>query len=128
MANGLDGSTRDCGEPAPSLDCAFYDFMRTRAVVSFYFDADLSTPDQPRFTSGRSSPAMANVRTSPVTIAPPGDGKPTITSQDGTNWIVLYGLKLGAAGTLPVEAGIRSNGYRNLGGECRQTNLNRDSP
>ncbi len=52
-----------------------------------------------------------------------GDGKPTIISADGATRIVLYGLKLGVAGVLPVEAGIRSNEYRNLGGECRQTNL-----
>jgi hypothetical protein len=52
-----------------------------------------------------------------------GDGKPTITSSDGATRIVLYGLKLGTAGVVPVEAGIRSNVYRDLGGECRQTNL-----
>ena len=34
-----------------------------------------------------------------------GDGKPTITSSDGATRIVLYGLKLGVAGVLPVEAG-----------------------
>src|SRR4029079_15110396 len=33
------------------------------------------------------------------------------------------GLKLGTAGILSIEAGIRSKVYRNLGGECRQTNL-----
>ena len=52
-----------------------------------------------------------------------GDGKPMLTSSDGATRIVLYGLKLGAAGVFPVEAGIRSNVYRNLGGECRQSNL-----
>lgn len=51
------------------------------------------------------------------------DGTPTITSPDGATRILLYGLKLGTDGVLLIEAGIRSNAYRNLGGECRQTNL-----
>ena len=113
----------------PSLDCAFHDFMRTRAVVSFYFDVDLSTPDQPRFYEraivtgdGKRTNFTGNDRPA-WGYALDADGKPTITSQDGANRIVLYGLKLGAAGTWPLEAGIRSNEYRNLGGECRQTNL-----
>lgn len=103
--------------------------MRTRAVVSFYFDVDLSTPDQPRFYEraivtgdGKRTNFTGNDRPA-WGYALDADGKPTITSQDGANRIVLYGLKLGAAGTWPLEAGIRSNEYRNLGGECRQTNL-----
>ena len=52
----------------------------------------------------------------------------SFTSSDGATRIVLYGLKLGAAGVFPVEAGIRSNVYRNLGGECRQSNLGGSGP
>jgi hypothetical protein len=34
---------------APSLDCAFHDFMRTRAVVSFYFDVVRVAGNNPVF-------------------------------------------------------------------------------
>jgi hypothetical protein len=112
-----------------SLDCAFHNFTRTAAVVSFYFDVELPSGEAPRFYerailladgarqdfAGSDRPAW--------TYGLDPDGKPQITSPDGATRIVLYGLKLGTAGVLPVEAGIRSNVYRNLGGECRQTNL-----
>jgi len=113
----------------PSLDCAFHDFMRTRAVVSFYFDVALPEGETPHFRQraivlGDGTRKAFEGEQRPAWIyAPEGDGKPAITSPDGATRIVLYGLKLGAAGVLPVEAGIRSNEYRNLGGECRQTNL-----
>jgi hypothetical protein len=113
----------------PSLDCAFHNFTRTAAVVSFYFDVALPKGEQPRFyeraivlADGTRTNFAGNDRPA-WTYGLDGDGKPTITSSDGATRIVLYGLKLGVAGTLPVEAGIRSNVYRNLGGECRQTNL-----
>ncbi len=113
----------------PSLDCAFHNFTRTSAVVSFYFDVVLPKGETPRFYE-RAVVSGDGTRTSfagddrPAwTYSLDADGKPTITSSDGATRIVLYGLKLGAAGVLPVEAGIRSNVYRNLGGECRQTNL-----
>jgi hypothetical protein len=113
----------------PSLDCAFHNFTRTAAVVSFYFDVALPKGEQPRFyeraivlADGTRTNFVGNDRPA-WTYGLDGDGKPTITSSDGATRIVLYGLKLGVAGTLPVEAGIRSNVYRNLGGECRQTNL-----
>jgi hypothetical protein len=113
----------------PSLDCAFHNFTRTAAVVSFYFDVELPKGEQPLFyeraillADGTRTNFAGNDR--PVwTYSLDGDGKPTITSPDRAARIVLYGLKLGTAGVLPVEAGIRSNVYRNLGGECRQTNL-----
>lgn len=113
----------------PSLDCAFHDFMRTRAVVSFYFDVTVSKDEPPRFyqraiVSGDGARKASEGNDRPVwTYALDTDGKPTITAPDGETRIVLYGLKLGTGGILPVEAGIRSNEYRNLGGECRQTNL-----
>jgi hypothetical protein len=113
----------------PSLDCAFHNFTRTAAVVSFYFDVALPKGEQPRFFE-RAVVAADGTRTNfdgdhrPAwTYSLDGDGKPTITSSDGATRIVLYGLKLGVAGVMTVEAGIRSNEYRNLGGECRQTNL-----
>lgn len=113
----------------PSLDCAFQDFTRTRAIVSFYFDVVLAKGEEPRFyeraiisADGKRTNFAGNGR--PVwRYALDADGKPTITSQDGATRIVLYGLKLGAAGVFSLEAGVRSNEYRNLGGECRQTNL-----
>lgn len=113
----------------PSLDCAFHDMMRTHAVVSFYFDVDVIKDQTPRFFE-RAIVARDGTRTNfegdarPVwTYGLDDDGKPMIKSSDGATRIVLYNLKLGASGILPVEAGIRSNVYRNLGGECRQTNL-----
>jgi hypothetical protein len=114
----------------PSLDCAFHNFTRTAAVVSFYFDVALPKGEQqPRFYE-RAVVSADGTRTNYAgdhrptwTYSLDGDGKPTIISSDGATRIVLYGLKLGVAGVLPVEAGIRSNEYRNLGGECRQTNL-----
>ena len=113
----------------PSLDCAFHDMMRTHAVVSYYFDVVVTGEKEARFFE-RAIVAENGTRTNfsgddrPAwTYGLDGDGKPMITSPDGNERIVLYGLKLGAAGIWPVEAGIRSNRYRNLGGECRQTNL-----
>lgn len=112
-----------------SLDCAFHDMMRTSAVVSYYFDVVLQKGEEPRFYE-RAIVSASGVRTNfhgnerPVwTYGVDSDGQQTITSPDGATRIMLYGLKLGVAGVLPVEAGIRSNEYRNLGGECRQTNL-----
>ncbi|WP_072373185.1 hypothetical protein [Hyphomicrobium sp. NDB2Meth4] len=114
---------------APSLDCAFHDMMRTHAVVSYYFDVTVSENEAPRFYE-RAIVAENGTRTNFAGDDRPAwsyslddDGKPMITSPDGGERIVLYGLKLGTAGIWPVEAGIRSNHYRNLGGECRQTNL-----
>lgn len=113
----------------PSLDCAFHNFTRTAAVVSFYFDVALPKGEAPRFYE-RAILLADGTRTNFEGEHRPAwsyglddDGKPMITSPDGTTRIVLYGLKLGVAGVLSVEAGIRSNVYRNLGGECRQTNL-----
>ncbi|WP_195930353.1 hypothetical protein [Hyphomicrobium album] len=113
----------------PSLDCAFHNFTRTSAVVSFYFDVALPKGETPRFyeraillADGTRSNFAGDDRPA-WTYGLDADGKPTITSPDGAVRIVLYGLKLGVAGILPLEAGIRSNVYRNLGGECRQTNL-----
>ncbi len=113
----------------PSLDCAFHNFTRTSAVVSFYFDVAFPKGETPRFyeravvsADGKRTNFAGDQRPA-WTYGLDADGKPAITSPDSATRIVLYGLKLGASGVLPLEAGIRSNVYRNLGGECRQTNL-----
>ncbi|MEI9902443.1 MAG: hypothetical protein WDN31_22810 [Hyphomicrobium sp.] len=119
----------DEGLAPPSLDCAFHNFTRTAAVVSFYFDVAILKGEAPRFferaivsADGKRTNFTGNDRPA-WTYGLDDDGKPTITSHDGATRIVLYGLKLGTPGVLSVEAGIRSNEYRNLGGECRQTSL-----
>lgn len=43
------------------------------------------------------------------------DSQPIIASPDGNTRIVRYRLKLGVPGIRAVEAGIRSNVFRNLG-------------
>jgi hypothetical protein len=116
----------------PSLDCAFRPFMHTSAGVYFYFDVAFANDKSPRFYQ-RALVAADGSRTAYQgdgrllwTYGHDTDGKPVITSPDAATRIVLYGLKLGAPGEIAVEAGIRSNTYRNLGGECRQTNLDGD--
>lgn len=118
----------------PSIDCAFRPFMHTSAGVYFYFDVAVSKGEAPRFYQ-RALVSADGSRTSfagndrPVwTYSLDGDGKQVITSPDAATRIVLYGMKLGTPGILNIEAGIRSNVYRNLGGECRQTNLDGDTP
>lgn len=113
----------------PSLDCAFNAFMHSSTAVSFYFDVAMAEGAPPRFYE-RAFVSADGVRQAfegadrPTwTYGLDDDGKPTITSSDGGTRIVLYGLKLGSPGILPVEAGMRSNVFRNLGGHCRQTNL-----
>ena len=113
----------------PSLDCAFNAFMHASTAVSFYFDVAMTDGAPPRFYE-RAFVAADGVRHAfegedrpSWTYGLDEDGQPTITSSDGATRIVLYGLKLGSPGILPVEAGMRSNDFRNLGGHCRQTNL-----
>ncbi|WP_291171716.1 hypothetical protein [Hyphomicrobium sp.] len=113
----------------PSLDCGFQAFMHSSTAVYFYFDVVLPEGETPRFYE-RAFVSADGARTTfdgdhrPIwTYGLDGDAKPTITSSDGATRIVLYGLKLGSPGILPIEAGMRSNVYRNLGGTCRQTNL-----
>ena len=113
----------------PSLDCAFHDLTRGRVVVSFYFDVALPKDEKPRFHE-RAIVSADGTRTAFEGDERPAwtyniddDGQQVITSPDGATRVVLYGLKLGTAGIATIEAGVRSNEYRNLGGECRQTNL-----
>ena len=48
------------------------------------------------------------------------DGTPTIVAANAETRIVLYGLRPDASGIAWIEAGVRSNRYRNLEGKCRQ--------
>lgn len=114
---------------SPSLDCSFTAFMHNSTAIIFYFDAAISKGEPPRFLQ-RAFVSAEGTRTAfegndrPIwTYGLDEDGEATITSPDGATRIVLYGLKLDSRGVLPVEAGIRSNEFRNLGGQCRQTNL-----
>lgn len=113
----------------PSLDCAFRSFLHTGAGVYFYFDAAQSKGKPPRFfertfvSADGSRKTYSGDQRPAWTYGFDGDRKQVITSPDAATRIVLYGLKLGAPGVMSIEAGIRSNVYRNLGGECRQTNL-----
>ncbi|KWT64864.1 hypothetical protein APY04_3104 [Hyphomicrobium sulfonivorans] len=115
-------------ELAPSLDCAFRPFITRSNAFYFYFDVDYAQGKTPLFyeralvSADGSRKRYAGDERPVWTYAINEDGKSTIKSADGT-LIVLYGLKLGAPGIVPVEAGIRSTVLRNLGGECRQTNL-----
>lgn len=113
----------------PSLDCGFQAFMHSSTAVSFYFDVEFQEGKAPRFyqrafvsADGTRQSFEGNDRR-PWSYSLDGDGYPTIASPDGSTHIVVYGLKLGAAGVFSVEAGIRSKELRNLGGQCRQTNL-----
>lgn len=113
----------------PSLDCSFTAFMHSSTAVYFYFDASLSRAETPRFHQRAVVSAEGERTTFDGDDRPlwgyglNEDGEPTITSPDGATRIVLYGLKLGSPGVFPIEAGLRSNEFRNLGGQCRQTNL-----
>lgn len=113
----------------PSLDCAFNAFMHSSTAINFYFDVTMPEGAPPLFLE-RAFVAADGERQvhedddRPVwTYGLDGDNQPTITSPDGATTIVLYGLKLGLSGIGKVEAGVRSNVFRNLGGQCRQTNL-----
>lgn len=118
----------------PSLDCAFNAIMHSSGVVYFYFDVALSYGEPPRFYERAFVSADGTRRTygggdrPPWTFSLDGGGQPTIKAPDGTTQIILYGLKLGSPGEMSVEAGLRSDEFRNLGGICRQSNLaGRDS-
>ncbi|HVZ05405.1 hypothetical protein [Hyphomicrobium sp.] len=113
---------------APSLSCLFYDFTHSRLIVGFDFavasskDASLRFHERAEAHDGKQTTFDADH--SPVwAYSRDDDGTPTITSPDGATRIVLYGLKPEAVGTVFIEAGVRSNEYKNLGGQCRQVNL-----
>ncbi len=113
----------------PSLNCAFYDFMHAHIIVGFDFAVALAKGAPPRFEeraegTGEGPKATFDSDHRPIwTYDNDEDGTPMITSPDGATRIVLYGIKLDTGGVVFSEAGVRSNEYRNLGGECRQVNL-----
>ncbi len=112
----------------PSLYCAFDDITRSSIVVAFDFAVSFGKGGSPRFderyigTQGTTQTFSADH--SPTwPFAHDEDGTPTITSPDGATRIMLYGLKLATPGVLLIEAGLRSNTFRNLDGQCRQANF-----
>lgn len=115
----------------PTLDCAFHDFMRKHAVVSFYFDVSRKAGEQPRFferalvLADGGATAFDGGERPEWSYALDSDGTPTLAAPDGETTIMLYGLKLGAPGDVLLESGIRSIAWRNLGGQCRQSNLDK---
>ena len=120
----------------PTVYCDFYNVMHNSTVVSFYFAFDLSDPATPKVRQlfviepdGTKTEFAAD-----GDAAPPHwsyrmiEEAPTITSPDAATNIVLYGLKPTKSGTFWVEAGLRSNDYRNLDGQCRQANFDQAAP
>ncbi|MEJ0049683.1 MAG: hypothetical protein WDN02_00440 [Methylovirgula sp.] len=112
----------------PSLYCAFNDFTHQSIVVAFDFADAFPKGAPPRFDERYEGTRDGTQRfaadQSPTwPYAHDDDGTPTITSPDGATRIVLYGLKLDTGGILLIEAGIRSNDFRNLDGQCRQANF-----
>jgi hypothetical protein len=103
--------------------------MHAHIVVGFDFSVSFDDKGIPRFderAEGRGGEAPTNFDAASLPVWNFGrdeDGTPTITSPDGATIIVLYGLKLNTAEAVLFEAGVRSNEYRNLGGQCRQVNL-----
>jgi hypothetical protein len=112
----------------PSIYCAFDNITRSAIVVAFDFAVAFEKDGKPRFDE-RYVGIPGDTQTfgadhSPTwPFAHDEDGTPKITSPDGATVILLYGLKLGTPGVLLIEAGLRSNDYRNLDGQCRQANL-----
>jgi len=113
---------------APSLYCEFYDISNTIVVVGFDFVVAFPANASPRF-SERYEGTQEGTRTFDSDHRPSwsyaldDDGNRMITSPDGATRIMLYGLKPNTGGTLAVEAGLRSNDFRNLDGQCRQANF-----
>lgn len=113
---------------SPTLYCEFYDLSNTVVVVGFDFAVALSKSAPPRFnesyegTQDGSQTFDADHRPN-WSYSHDKEGTPVITSPDGATRIMLYGLKLNTGGVVFDEAGLRSNDYRNLDGQCRQANL-----
>ncbi len=113
---------------APSLYCAFDDITRSSIIVAFDFAVAFQKDGSPRFGeryigSVGATQTFAADHSPTWPFAHDEDGTPTITSPDGATRIMLYGLKLATPGVLLIEAGLRSNTFRNLDGQCRQANF-----
>ncbi|MDH4982150.1 hypothetical protein [Hyphomicrobium sp. D-2] len=128
----LDTAAQAGREPAatelrPSLDCAFR--PANHNSIYFYFDVAMNEGAEPRFFEravvfGDGSRRAYEGDDRPVwNYSVDADGNATIASQSDETRIILYGLRMDIAGVWPVEAGIRSPVFFNLGGECRQANL-----
>lgn len=118
----------DVSTASPSLECVFYDFTRASVVVAFDFAVALAEGEAPRFDqrsqSARDGTQAVFERDRPVwSYSHDEDGAPLITSPDSAIRIILYGLKLDTGGVHFIEAGLRSNEFRNLQGQCRQINF-----
>lgn len=119
-------SQQDVG---PSLNCAFYDFTNSRLIIGFDFAVVFPAGSPPRFEERAEGTGTSETHKTfepgerPIWTYGTDDETPVITSPDGATRIVLYGLKLETDGVFFIEAGVRSNEYRNLGGQCRQINL-----
>jgi hypothetical protein len=113
---------------SPSLYCAFNDLQYERIVVAFSFAVTRSKDAPPSFKE-RAEGTHEGTRTFDANQSPTWpfahdeDGTPMITSPDGATRILLYGLKLDTPGVIIDEAGLRSNYYRNLQGQCQQANF-----
>lgn len=125
------GEAQNAPPIAPTLYCDFYDVMHNATVVSFYFFVDLANRTTPnvfeRFVvepdGTKTDFGTADGASLPQWSYSLDDGTPTIISTSTATVIVLYGLKPRTHGTFWVEAGLRSNDYRNLEGKCRQANF-----
>lgn len=125
-----DASTQQVNAvPKPTLYCDFYNFMHSSTVASFYFAVDPGAGDGPKYTElyvvenegQKTDFGGPDQPPSPQwSYAVDEDGTPTIASPDGATRIVLYGLKPKIGGVFWIEAGVRSDSYRNLEGKCRQ--------
>ncbi|WP_409560559.1 hypothetical protein [Hyphomicrobium sp. MC8b] len=114
--------------PAPTLNCVFYDLTHANIVVSFDFAVAFPDGAPPRFDlrsqATRDGNQIFNAGERPVwTYAFDDDGAPTVTSPDGAIRIVLFALEPSARGVAFVDAGLRSNEFRNLDGKCRQSDF-----
>ena len=107
----------------------FFDASHTNIVVAFDFVIGFPGGAAPRFdqrvqASQRGGQTNFDAGQRPVwSYALDEDGAPTITSPDKAIRIVLFALKPAARGVVFVDAGLRSNEYRNLDGKCRQSDF-----
>lgn len=115
--------------PPPTLNCVFYDAGHANIIVAFDFVIGFPGGAAPRFeqraqASQKGDPIAFDAGQRPVwSYALDEDGAPAITSPDKAIRIVLFALKPAARGVVFVDAGLRSNEYRNLDGKCRQSDF-----
>lgn len=123
-----DGTPPSADGGTPSLNCAFHSYTNSELVAGFDFSVSFLPSGLPRLEERRrgvlgSEQIVFDEGQRPIWDFTYDEGTPTIQSPDGATRIVLYGLKLGEPGTFFIEAGVRSNEFRNLGGLCRQVDF-----